>query len=42
MAIRREEGPNGVRHSGKAIGLNAVITGLALALAVIAAQSPFF
>jgi len=42
MAIRREHGPEGTRHGRPAIRLNVVITSVALILAAVAAQSPFF
>jgi hypothetical protein len=42
MAIQRRHGPDGSRHGWPAIRLNVVITTLALTLAVVAAQSPFF
>ena len=42
MAIQREHGPEGARHDWPAIRLNVVITGVALTLAAVAAQSPFF
>ncbi len=42
MAIRREHGPEGVKHGKPAIRLNVVITSVALMLAAVAAQSPLF
>ncbi len=42
MAIQRRHGPEGDEHGRPAIGLNAVITTVALILAAVAAQSPFF
>jgi hypothetical protein len=42
MAIQRRHGPEGIKHGLPAIRLNVMITGVALALAAIAAQSPFF
>jgi len=42
MAIRREHGPEGTRQGRPAIRLNVVITSVALILAIVAAQSPFF
>ncbi len=42
MAIRREHGPEGVKHGRPAIRLNVVITSVALMLAAVAAQSPLF
>ncbi len=42
MAIRREHGPEGTKHGQPAIRLNVVITSVALILAAVAAQSPFF
>jgi len=42
MAIRREHGPEGNRNGQSAIRLNVVITSVALILAAVAAQSPFF
>ena len=42
MAIQRRHGPDGSKHGPPAIRLNVVITTLALTLAAVAAQSPFF
>ncbi|HEY5640179.1 MAG TPA: hypothetical protein VIW01_09015 [Dehalococcoidia bacterium] len=43
MAIRRENGPEGMRpNSWPVFRLNVVITTVALTLAAVAAQSPFF
>ena len=42
MAIQRRHGPEGITHGWPAIRLNVVITSVALTLAAIAAQSPFF
>ncbi len=42
MAMRREDGPEGIKHGWPAIRLNVVITSVALILAAVAAQSPFF
>ena len=43
MAIRGEAGPEGMKpRSWPAIQLNVVITSVALILAAVAAQSPFF
>ena len=42
MAIRREYGPEGARRGWPAMRLNVVITSVALTLAAVAAQSPFF
>jgi hypothetical protein len=42
MIFRRSNGPEGQRPGVPAIQLNVAITGLALVLAAIAAQSPFF
>ena len=39
--FRREHGPEGTKLGIPAMRLNVVITGVALALALIAAQSPF-
>ena len=43
MAIRREDGPEGMsKHFWPAMRLNVVTTSVALTLAAVAAQSPFF
>lgn len=43
MAIRSENGPEGMgKHFLPALRLNVVITSVALTLAAVAAQSPFF
>ena len=42
MAIQRRYGPDESRDGWPAIRLNVVITTVALTLAAVAAQSPFF
>jgi hypothetical protein len=40
--FKREQGPEGTKLGISVIPLNVAITGVALVLALIAAQSPFF